>query len=86
MEVLIWGGKQMRPNSGTHLRKEGLGHESMNLGYVSILLFMWFGNMLLPTISEGGIDFTIPKPKGRGEAETRGLRDGKINATRTNGW
>ena len=42
--------------------------------------------LVLPTISEGGIDFTIPKHKGRGEAETRGLRDGKINATWTNGW
>ena len=37
-------------------------------------------------MSEGDIDFTIPKPKGRGEAETRGLRDGKINVTLTRGW
>ena len=37
-------------------------------------------------MSEGDIDFTIPKPKGRGEVETLGLRDSKINATLTYGW
>ena len=42
--------------------------------------------ILLPTISEGGIDFTIPQPARLGFASTLGLRDGKINATLTYGW
>ena len=42
--------------------------------------------MILPTMSEGDIDFTIPKPARLGFASTLGLRDGKSNATLTYGW